>query len=153
MFWLKADADWNIAFISVTFEVFQFPMSWLKADAEENTAYIFVTFEVFQEPMSWLKADAETNIPLISVTFEVFQFAMLGAVVSEEQPLKAKLKVVVPVRSRASVAVMVRLLAPQKYLPLFPSRRGPNFEIFVILLLSPESLNLNPVIVPWMVTV
>ena len=64
-------------------------MFWLKADAEGNIQLISVTFDVFQVEMFWLKADAIWNIWPIFVTFAVFQFAMLGAVVSEEQSLNA----------------------------------------------------------------
>ena len=33
-------------------------MSWLNAEADQNIAYIVVTFSVFQLPMSWLNAEA-----------------------------------------------------------------------------------------------
>ena len=79
----------------------------------EPELYLWVGKEaVFQFPMFWLNVEAPLNMLPIFVTWEVFQSAMLGAVVSEVQFEKASDKLVVPVKSSASVAVIVRLLAP-----------------------------------------
>ena len=56
--WLNANVSEskNIDSISVTFSVFQLPMSWLNAEASKNINCILVTCAVFQLPMSWLNA-------------------------------------------------------------------------------------------------
>ena len=59
-------SDIKHIFISVTFSVFQLPMSWLNAEAERNISFISVTFSVFQLPMSWLNAEADKTYYHIS---------------------------------------------------------------------------------------
>jgi hypothetical protein len=61
-----------------------------------------VTFDVFQFDISSLKAVVPMNVPFILVIWEVFQSDKLGAVESEEHPLKSDARLVVPVRSKGS---------------------------------------------------
>jgi hypothetical protein len=139
--------------IFVTAAVFHEPMFWLKALVQLNMPLIFVTAAVFHEPIFWLKALALANMPNIFVTAAMFQLFIEGTVVRELQLLNAFAIVVVPDISGRSVAVIVRLLAPMKYPPVFPNLNGPQDEIVRSLFLSPVLLNCQPVIVPLIVMV
>ena len=54
IFWLKAAALLNIAYISVTEDTFQFPIGWLKAAVPLNIKSIVVTEDTSQSPRGWL---------------------------------------------------------------------------------------------------
>ena len=90
--------------------------SWLNDEAPWNTAYKLVTDSVLHpsgvEVSGWLKLVAKANMPPMLVTALVSQLLML--LLNDEAPSKAELRSVVPARSGASVAVAVRLDAPEK---------------------------------------
>jgi len=98
--------------MSVTLDTSQLPIFWLKAEALANIAYMSVTLETSQLSMGWLKAEAPSNIHPILVTLETSHSFMLFTSSRVLQPLKASFKVVVPVKSKISLAVMLRLEHP-----------------------------------------
>ena len=102
---LKADANSNMALMSVTCDVSQRPMSWLKADAPLNRYDMSVTRDVSHRPMSRLKADAPLNRYDMSVTRDVSQQPMGPFVGSTAAPfLSAR-------STRRTACLIVKLLS------------------------------------------
>ena len=73
---------------------------------------MFVIEDVSQLFISWEKASHPFNMTEMLVIFEISHEFMDGTVVKEEHPLKKPDNVVTPVKSGASVAVIVKLEHP-----------------------------------------
>ena len=162
MSWLKLVAEPNILDISATPETSQLPMFWLKLVAELNIEPILVTADTFQLPIFWLKLVALLNIAPMFITLETSQLFILLTVVKEVQLLNIlgicsafdKLRVpVTPVNTKLehpqNIPLKSYLAKIFEYSPL----NCPHCSICLILSLSPELLNLNPVTVPFITIV
>ena len=58
IFWLNAEADWNMLNMVVTWEVSKLVNGWLNAEASLNMYPMSVTWEVSKLVNGWLNAEA-----------------------------------------------------------------------------------------------
>ena len=74
--WLKAEAPWNMAPMSVTADTSHFDRSWLKADALQNMRRMVVTADTSQAPMGPCELEEQ------SPTAELFRQTYLASLSS-----------------------------------------------------------------------